>query len=186
MKIAILGWGSLVWDQRELPTKGDWKDGGPSLPIEFSRVSKDGRLTLVIDQENGMPTETCFVLSARLDLMDTVADLRDREGTVSKRIGFLNTRDGTKSIDKYADQEDVFQIIQSWAEKKNIDAVVWTALLSQFKEQTGNEFSVEHAICHVKSLPKSARKIAIEYIVNAPSCIKTPFRDRSEELNKHP
>ena len=44
MKIAILGWGSLVWDSRQLPHSGEWHTGGPVLPIEFSRVSKDGRL----------------------------------------------------------------------------------------------------------------------------------------------
>ena len=50
MKIAILGWGSLIWNQNGLPVKGQWKKNGPVLPIEFSRVSRDGRLTLVIDE----------------------------------------------------------------------------------------------------------------------------------------
>jgi hypothetical protein len=52
MNIAILGWGSLVWDQRVLPTESEWNSEGPRLPIEFSRVSQDGRLTLVIDSCN--------------------------------------------------------------------------------------------------------------------------------------
>jgi len=58
MKIAILGWGSLLWEPSaefekwiELP----WKNDGPKLKIEFSRISgsRKGALTLVIDEVNG-------------------------------------------------------------------------------------------------------------------------------------
>jgi len=58
--IAILGWGSLIYELGELESyvASDWKDGGPKLPIEFSRVSssRDGALTLVIDEKNGVET----------------------------------------------------------------------------------------------------------------------------------
>ena len=54
MNIAILGWGSLVPDPRGLPIADGWHQAGPVLPIEFSRISKDGQragcLTLVIPQ----------------------------------------------------------------------------------------------------------------------------------------
>lgn len=36
LRIVFLGWGSLIWDPRELPVIGDWQSGGPVLPIEFS------------------------------------------------------------------------------------------------------------------------------------------------------
>ncbi len=49
-KIGIIGWGSLIWDPRGLPIKCKWHKNGPELPIEFSRISQDGRLTLVIDK----------------------------------------------------------------------------------------------------------------------------------------
>ena len=51
MTTVCLGWGSLIWDQcraAELPTRGCWHKDGPFLPIEFARVSSNGRLTLVI------------------------------------------------------------------------------------------------------------------------------------------
>lgn len=61
MNITILGWGSLIWDQRDLPISGDWQLGGPALPIEFSRISRDGRLTLVIDECNGVAVSTSYL-----------------------------------------------------------------------------------------------------------------------------
>ncbi len=54
MKIAILDSGSLVWDPRSLKDNleddGKFVQGGPKPPIEFSRISEDGRLQLVIDE----------------------------------------------------------------------------------------------------------------------------------------
>lgn len=183
MKIAVLGWGSLVWDQRELPIKGCWKENGPLLPLEFSRVSKDGRLTLVIDHLNGSDTKTCYALSSRAVLTDALEDLRSREGTVEKWIGYLNINDGTGSFNKYSDHVDVFERIKEWAVSLNLDAVVWTALPSQFEDKTGKNFSVENAIQYIKSLPKSAKKTAIEYIKKAPACVETPFRKQATEVN---
>lgn len=52
MKIAILGWDSLIWDPRSLKydVNTGWLTDGPKLPIEFARISNDGRLTLVIKE----------------------------------------------------------------------------------------------------------------------------------------
>ena len=46
MKIAVLGWGSLIWDPKELDANNEWNNDGPFLPIEFARISNNGRLTL--------------------------------------------------------------------------------------------------------------------------------------------
>lgn len=52
MKIAILGWGSLIWNPENLNyyTEFGWSKNEPKLPIEFLRISNNGRLTLVITE----------------------------------------------------------------------------------------------------------------------------------------
>ena len=66
MKIAILGWGSLIWLPKDLKfdTNSGWKENGPVLPIEFARISKDGRLTLVITP-NGTEVPTLYAVMSR-------------------------------------------------------------------------------------------------------------------------
>jgi hypothetical protein len=61
MKIAVLAWGSLIWDPDTLKVADDFSLSGPCLPIEFSRISKGERLTLVIDEHLG---NTCPTYSA--------------------------------------------------------------------------------------------------------------------------
>ncbi len=184
-KIAIIGWGSLIWDPRGLPIKCKWRKNGPNLPIEFSRISQDGRLTLVIDENNGEKVQTLYALSKRITLADAIADLQEREDTVCKNIGHINLSEKTNS-NKTSDKEsDIHKVIKKWAEDNEIDAVVWTALLSNFKKQLYNQknYSVSNAIEYLKSAPKDTKKNAIAYIKRAPKQINTPLRDKIRELH---
>ena len=92
MKIAILGWGSLIWDKDSEKGKefdrwrktDEWEVAGDlELPLEFSRisVSRNCALTLVIDEENGTPCRVQYSLSKRKNYKDAVYDLKRREGT---------------------------------------------------------------------------------------------------------
>ena len=183
MRIAIIAWGSLMRDPRPLQIKGNWDNQGPRLKIEFSRVSKDCRLTLVIDPLNGAEVNTYYTQSVRTDLGGAIADLRDREGTIRKRIGFVDTKNNRNSKSEFHDQVDVFEKMVTWCRENNFDAAVWTALPSQFKDQTEMEFSVSNAIKYLDSLPKTARKNAINYINNAPKGIVASVRQKIEQLN---
>ena len=97
MRIAILGWGSLLWDtttpqaQEFDRHRGNWLFDGPRLRLEFSRIShsRNSALTLVLDYENGgEPSQVAYALSKRKHPEDAACDLRCREGTVMKNIGY--------------------------------------------------------------------------------------------------
>jgi len=182
MKIAILGWGSLLWepggdfgDVIELP----WKLDGPKLSIEFSRISKTrgGALTLVIDPKNGSTVIVAWCLSNRARPEDAIADLRCREGTMMENIGYVRLNEQPTR------PSDVEKTIIAWAAEKKLDAVVWTALQTNFEHKTKQPFSIEQAIAHIKSLPVNGKVKAAEYVWKAPDFVRTPLRSA---LQKEP
>ena len=175
MSIAILGWGSLIWDPRELPHYGPWKAGGPVLPIEFSRVSSDCRLTLVIDPA-GSPVTTRYAISPRSDILDAVEDLRRREATVRKNIGFIDIATRKNSRTQFQEQCDVIEPISRWCAEQEVTGCVWTALQPNFLVELEVNFSVDEALRFLETLGKSAREIALNYIRNAPPEVDTPVR----------
>jgi hypothetical protein len=180
MRIGIIGWGSLIWDPRELPREGVWQDGGPRLPVEFSRVSQDCRLTLVIDYETPDSVETKYVLSPRVDLDQAIEDLRHREGTNKRWIGYVDKKHKSDSGQLYEPHRRACNDIREWLDRTDFDAVVWTALPSNYRGETGREFSVPTAVDYIQGLPQTSRDQALRYIVNAP--IDTPLRRRLREI----
>ncbi|WP_434618608.1 hypothetical protein [Tabrizicola sp. M-4] len=175
LKIAILGWGSLLWDKR--PEFDDhheaWQFDGPELLLEFSRISKsrEGALTLVVDPLNGAPCRSAYAFSTRHDPDDAIADLRCREGTVMRHVG-VYFRDGTRR-----GQPPTPDSIPLWADQRGIDVVVWTGLPSDFKEKVKLPFSIENAIGYLQSLPADVKDGAAEYVWRAPDLVVTPLRD---------
>lgn len=177
MKIAIVGWGSLIKKLDGLPILGDWQTGGPILQIEFSRISNNGRITLVIDEINGAKVGAFYAISFREDLEEAITDLKKREGTPNRnRIGFCNITDG--SSNQWADKQhhQSCEVIRAWGAKNKFDAVIWTALTSNFQDKCKESFSVDGALSYLENLEPSKKQIAIEYIRDAPPEVLTPFR----------
>jgi hypothetical protein len=178
MKTAILGWGSLLWDTRpEFDLHhGRWEQGGPMLPIEFSRVSetRGGVLTLVIDHQFGAECATAFSISTRKNPDDVICDLRCREGTTVANIGRYFA-DGSR---QHTCAVETLVAIKAWAHTMNINVVVWTDLASNFarKSLVKKPFSVLNALAHLQLLPPEAKANAAEYIWRAPTLVDTPLR----------
>src|SRR6185437_6546516 len=98
VKSAVLAWGSLVWDPRELKVAAPLKADGPLLPVEFCRVSADGLLTLAIDESFGAVCRTYSAPSAFDDLDAAMENLRQREDMPTLRaIGFVEPVSGRQS-----------------------------------------------------------------------------------------
>lgn len=165
MKIACLGWGSLIWDPRNLPVEREWFENGPKLRIEFARQSKDGRLTLVIEPSS--PEVPClWAVMTVNSVADAHRALVEREGTSRKYIATWSLgEEAPKSIPSLPD----------WAAAHDIKGVVWTALPPKFNDVEITPTQSE-AIKYLDSLTGETRSKAQEYITRAPRQIDTPYR----------
>jgi len=184
MRIAILGWGSLIWDRDkdQLSIASDWTKGGPTLPIEFSRVSSDGRLTLVIDTSQGACVTTRFAKSGQSILQEAVLDLTAREkrklrsGIRNKGEPIVGYIDLTSNNVLTKQPPEIVSKIHEWAQANKFDAVVWTDFPPNFQEKTGLHFSPENALWYLRGLTGNAARKAREYIQRTPMEVKTAVR----------
>lgn len=170
MKIAIIGWGSLIWSPGCLQIESAWHRDGPMLPVEFARISKDGRLTLVIHPESSVQ-RTLWATAVSKEIETVREHLREREGT-SLRFIHSATADGQFSGGTV---QEVRESITAWLQThRDILGCVWTGLDSNWREKQKSDFSVLGAIQYLRNLPEPDR--AREYIENAPSQIQTAVR----------
>lgn len=175
MKIACLGWGSLIWNPENLPIKSEWFTNGPLLPIEFTRQSNDGRLTLVITKD-AKPLVTLWALMTSTDLEDAKQSLATREN-----IGENNINRDIGSIQKDEITEvEIEIIIQKWLKDLNLDAAIWTNLNPKFNRKDISP-TLDTAVKYLKDLKNAEiMRRAEEYIRKAPRQIDTEFRRKFE------
>lgn len=176
MQIAILGWGSLLWERRPGFDKHHdaWQFTGPEIKLEFSRVSESrrGALTLVIDSKNGAVCRIAYALSKRKNPEVAICDLRSREGTTRAKLG-LFFADG---LPPQARDPDSLSAIRVWAKVKKFDVVVWTDLDSNFEKVCGRPFQIDAALAHLQSLDAESKSRAAEYVWRARAFVDTPLR----------
>ena len=184
MKIAVLAWGSLLWSPRELAVdhSSEWNEDGPFLPIEFSRIASDGRLTLVIDPGFDLVQVYWKLMSVR-NLGEARKNLQQREGAETiDDIGFVSTSD--RSFCMRAEAIYLKQNLFKWTKGKALDATIWTDLKPKFIAKTGKVFTESNAEVYLKGLTGATSELAREYILNTPPNIRTRFRSSFENLYK--
>jgi len=175
MLIGCLGWGSLVWDPRELPVHGQWFVDGPFLPIEFARQSQDGRLTLVIVPKSSR-VRSLWTVSAAPTLAEAREALRKREGVAES-----NFDEHIVAWSAGNETESNAPEIGAWARRVGLDAVVWTALPPKFQQEDNRIPTVDEAVSYLRDLPHEKRRSAEEYVRRAPCQVDTPYRRRFEK-----
>lgn len=173
LRIACLGWGSLVWDPRELPIRREWFKDGPIAPVEFTRKSDDGRMTLVLDRQ---ATSIRLLWAHMLPVELSVAKeaLCNREG--------IRARDPLAKIGSWQHGDSApihIPDLPKWAETKGLDAVVWTALGPKFGDANRSP-SAHEVIEYLRGLRGPIREHAKEYIERAPRQIDTEYRREIE------
>jgi hypothetical protein len=185
MKIAIIAWGSLIWDPRELRIANKFSPNGPKLPLEFARISKDGRLTLAITKKYGTYCKTYSATSAFTDLGDAVGNLYLRETGKHLSVPFdKNNRNNPEAVSWYVrgkkiPNEAQYRIMKDWLKQRNMsdyDAVIWTSLSMKFYEKSKMIFTPKNAVRYLMRLTPEARSRALEYIDNAPPEMRTHVR----------
>ncbi|WP_395056653.1 DUF2972 domain-containing protein [Flavobacterium sp.] len=188
MKIAILGWGSLIWQPKDLKFNKEigWQNDGPMLPIEFARISKDSRLTLVITPE-GTEVQTLFAVSKYETREEAVLDLAVREGSGRNSIGYYD-----KSKNVFSHNVFFKQNIIDWINTNDFDAVIWTNLgenwdIKNEKGEIIRTINSDNRIDYLKELKGDKNVLAEEYIRKTPEQIRTKYRGLiEEELNWKP
>jgi len=180
MKIAILGWGSLIWLPKDLKFNANvgWKENGPVLRIEFARISKDGRLTLVITP-NGTEVPTLYSVSSFDSLDLAVLNLKKREGTVEENIGSYNKSKDEFSLKDFSFKEN----ITNWIQTTDFDAVIWTNLPENWEIRNKEKVVIKtidpnDRIEYLQNLKGSESALAEEYIRNTPKQIATTYQKK--------
>lgn len=182
-RIGCLAWGSLLWDPRTLPLAASFQPDGPPLPIEFSRVALDGRVTLVIDPR-AKSVQTFWAPLAVESLAAGVEALALREGVAPDRIGDwigVETRTGLEGCAGES-PESVRTAIAEWLATSPLDAVVWTALPARTPDGRFERPDWPTLVDHLERLEGTARERAEQYIRRAPERLRTPNRLRFEAV----
>ena len=172
MKIACIGWGSLIWKPEGLKIQNHWFEDGPIIPVEFTRISSDNRVTLIIDKES-KPVRTLWALLTSTSLEEAKESLKQRERVPKNDlIHSISLTDQNSS-------DPIFQSIKDWLTEKKIDCAIWTGLTFS-KKTDGKRPSIEEILNHLKNLNSNDRRHAEEYIRKAPIQIDTDYRRQIE------
>ena len=173
-RIACLGWGSLVWDPRELPIQREWFFDGPFVRVEFVRRSDNGRITLVLEA-SAPPVRSLWAV------MDhTVADITEAREALRNREGERVSIEHIGHWSKGGNSPELIFDLSEWATSHGVEGVVWTALPSKFPNVEKQTPTIEQVLEHLGAMTGTARDTAERYIRCAPRQIDTPYRRRIE------
>jgi len=171
-EIIVLGWGSLIWDPGVLNVKfKDWYSFGPKFPIEFARISKDGRLTLVINNDS----QDVRVLYNVMDfetIDEAIKNLRLREDTSTKYIGFIDAVENKSNLNN----PKIKEALDLWIAVTGYKRIIWTDLPSNFYEKYNKELNLSNVIEYIRTLPPDKLTLAKNYILKTPTQVQTDLR----------
>ena len=189
VKSAVLAWGSLVWDPGGLQTAGKFAANGPLLPIEFCRVSDDGRLTLAIDESFGALCKTYSAPSALEDSRcGDGGSLPAREGwRTSRAVGFVepasgrqsDCRDGKPSPGRRDDRRlGGVDSATTPRSGRRSPAISTTGARAASRSPSPRRCNISKR--WKRTIPRNSRA-ALAYIRKAPPEVETPVRERSRQ-----
>lgn len=174
MKIALIGWGYLIWDRRSLDVVREWRADGPLLPIEFARFALPPRLLPVLVA--GAPLQPTFwTLSRKSSVLAAAADLAVREGVGTHDVGSWSRAEAMRPSVGFE------AVISRWAESMDLDGAVWRAVEPNLPDRSPGFPSEQQRLDYLRELIATGQeKDAREYFERMPAQIRTPFQVRVE------
>ena len=169
-QIACLGWGSLVWDPRDLPIHRRWFEDGPLVRAEFLRQSQDQRITLVLHKDVPF-VRSLWALMPVASLVEAREKLALREGIKDTRIA-----QDIGAWSQGAPEVPVIADLAAWAAARGIEHVVWTALPPKFTGTAGRVPTEAEVVQHLSGLKGPTRDVAEQYIRRTPRQVDTLYR----------
>ena len=171
--IGCLGWGSLVWDPRELPIHRQWFADGPFVMVELARQSTNGRITFVLEP-SASPVRSLWAVMDSSDIDAAREALQKREGISKEHAAYI----GAWSHDDKS--PDLILNLPQWATVHGIQSVIWTALPSRFEGKDKRTPTSAEVIRYLSGLTGAIRDEAERYIRTAPRQIDTQYRRNIE------
>jgi hypothetical protein len=170
MKIAIIGWGYLIWDRRSLDVAPEWLPDGPLLPVEFARFATPPRLLPVL-VERAPLQPTFWAFSQKQSVLAAAADLAVREGVGTHDIGYWSSDDSMRR------PVGLEAVIAQWAESKVLDGAVWRAVQPNLPDRSPGFPSEQQRLDFLRELVATGQEQdAREYFERMPAQIRTPFQ----------
>ncbi len=157
--VTVIGWGSLIWNRECLKLRGRWHRDGPELPVEFARISNDGSLTLVTNNERGWEKQkTYWVVMDFEDVGTAEENLRKREAHGKDTRTPMGV---VRGIEARPSEGTIDCMIWDWMKNNgDIDAVIWTALGERWiprRSFESVEVLAEAALKYMENLERAAK-----------------------------
>ncbi|THB84713.1 hypothetical protein E1N66_08945 [Pantoea allii] len=172
MKIACLGWGSLIWKTDALPVASQWHHDGPEVPIEFVRIADGGELSTAICL-NARPVPVFWAWLNTASLESACRALRLREAIPDSRADGIGIMTVTEtSVGPLAE----------WAQAKGIEGLIWTGLPALMGGVEGRIPTLDEARHYLQTLTGETREHAFHYIEQVPAQIDTAYRRAFADL----
>lgn len=175
VKIAIIGWGYLIWDPLGMDLEPEWFRDGPLLPVEFARFDSGPRLLPVLVE--GAPLQpTLWTYSRKATVLSAAADLAVREGVWTHDIGQWTRSEEMRS------SRGIEALIEEWVVSKGLDGAVWRAVEPNLPDLTPGLASEQVKLDYLRELVATGRAAAAkEFFERTPAQIRTPFRQRVQQ-----
>ena len=151
------------------------------IPIEFARISDDGRLTIVV--HSGSRRIATYSVEADHEAVGTAREnLRLREGPV--RCETLARDEWIASVDTSGERRGMIgpvdvDAVREWLRAKGYGSAIWTAIpprLSHPRHGSIRVLTVEAVVDYLRSLAPELQMKTRDYFRSVPSDIQTQLR----------